>query len=227
MKTLGHKIRDLRKSLGLTQGQLAQKIGLTDHSFMSKIENDKGSLNSRQLFVLAEIFGISIDSLLSPSGEDGEPFPAQQAARSKGFSLSIDELDVRANGDDSLLHEGMAEEKITARWQIPTNILKAQTTAPSESLKIITVFGDSMAPDFLPGERVLVDTGDRSPSPPGVFVLWDGFGLVIKRIELLPADGNAPRTVRLIPRNREYSIYEQPLTDVAINGRVIGKWLWT
>lgn len=71
----------------------------------------------------------------------------------------------------------------------------------------------------------MVDTQDRSPSPPGIFVVWDGFGLVVKRMEMVPYSD--PPKVRLISRNREYSTLELPAEDVHINGRVFGKWLWT
>ena len=33
------------------------------------------------------------------------------------------------------------------------------------------------------GDIVLVDLGRRTPTPPGVFVLYDGMGLLAKRVE--------------------------------------------
>jgi phage repressor protein C with HTH and peptisase S24 domain len=104
-------------------------------------------------------------------------------------------------------------------------LVKTQTSAPAAALKVISVAGDSMAPDFLPGERVLVDTSHKVPSPPGAYVLWDGFGIVLKRLEIIP--NSEPPSVRLIPRNGQYAIYERPLADVHIHARVIGKWTWT
>ena len=156
--------------------------------------------------------------------EEATPFYAQPKA-TKGVVI-VDELDVRANGGHGLFHEDGEPEKVVSRWQMPSAIVSAQTTTASSNLKIITVYGDSMVPDFMPGERVLVDIGDRTPSPPGVFVLFDGVGLVIKRVELISSK-NESHQVRLIPRNSQYSTYDRPLSEVAINGRVIGKWLWT
>ncbi len=82
-----------------------------------------------------------------------------------------------------------------------------------------------MRPDFQPGERVMVDTQDRVPSPPGVFAVWDGFGLVVKRVEMIPYSD--PPTARLISSNQEYKTYKLSLATVKINGRVVGKWHWT
>lgn len=136
---------------------------------------------------------------------------------------NIFELDVRAAGGAGL--ETPEREQIVNEWSLPTELLTAQTTAPSKALRIITVIGNSMEPDFRPGERVLVDTDDRLPSPAGAFALWDGFGLVVKYVEVIP--GSDPVTVRLISRNSVFETYERPVEDIHINGRIIGKWLWT
>jgi phage repressor protein C with HTH and peptisase S24 domain len=104
-------------------------------------------------------------------------------------------------------------------------MLEGVTSASPSRLRIITIYGDSMAPTFMPGTRVMVDTEDRKPSPPGIFVVFDGLGLVVKRIEhLLHSD---PPTIRLASDNERYSTYDRPLNDVKIQGRVVGLWQWT
>ena len=35
-------------------------------------------------------------------------------------------------------------------------------------------------------DRILIDVSQRVPVPPGLFVIWDGMGLVAKRIEHVP-----------------------------------------
>ena len=47
-------------------------------------------------------------------------------------------------------------------------------------------------PTLLDGDIVLVDLGRRTPTPPGVFVLYDGMGLVAKRLEHIP-NSDPPR----------------------------------
>jgi phage repressor protein C with HTH and peptisase S24 domain len=91
-------------------------------------------------------------------------------------------------------------------------------------MRIITVMGDSMEPALLPGQRGLVDTGDRKPSPPGIFALWDGVGLVIKRAQMV-AHSEPPR-VKITSDNAKYESYERALDDAHIQGRVIGQWRW-
>ena len=103
--------------------------------------------------------------------------------------------------------------------------MRYHTSAPAGELKIIRVVGDSMEPDFQAGERVMVDTGDRLPSPPGVFAVWDGFSEIVKRLEMVPYSD--PPRVRLMSVNPAYETREFRLDETIINGRVVGKWKWT
>ena len=61
--TLGKRISGYRKALGLTQDQLAEKLGLTAQA-VSKWENDLSCPDITVLPKLADIFGITTDELL-------------------------------------------------------------------------------------------------------------------------------------------------------------------
>lgn len=60
---IGINICNLRKEYGLTQGELAEKIGVTEQS-VSKWENDKCSPDLSLLPALAGIFNCSVDRIL-------------------------------------------------------------------------------------------------------------------------------------------------------------------
>lgn len=62
-QSLGKRIMQNRKRLGLTQDQLAEKLGVTAQA-VSKWENDQSCPDISILPQLAEIFGISTDALL-------------------------------------------------------------------------------------------------------------------------------------------------------------------
>lgn len=62
-QTLGKRIAEHRKRLGLTQDALAEKLGITAQA-VSKWENDLSCPDIAMLPRLAEIFGISTDELL-------------------------------------------------------------------------------------------------------------------------------------------------------------------
>ncbi len=61
--TLGKRIAENRKRLGLTQDALAEKLGVTAQA-VSKWENDQSCPDITMLPKLAEIFGVSTDELL-------------------------------------------------------------------------------------------------------------------------------------------------------------------
>ena len=86
--------------------------------------------------------------------------------------------------------------------------------------RIITIDGDSMEPLLASGDRVLVDTSQRVPAPPGIFVIWDGLGIVAKRIEHIPTAEPSRIVIKLI--NLVYGDYERPTENVNIIGR--GSW---
>lgn len=135
--------------------------------------------------------------------------------------MPITELDVRAGAGPGTLAE---ENTATNIWRVPAEVIRGYTSAPSEELKIITVYGDSMEPTLMPGQRIMVDIADRTPSPPGLFVVWDGLGLVVKRLQVIPHSD--PVCVRISSDNPRYEPYERTLEEAHIQGRVIGGWRW-
>ena len=77
--------------------------------------------------------------------------------------------------------------------------------------------GGSLPPST--GDRILVNTNLRVPSPPGLFVFWDGMGLVAKRVEHVPHSD--PPKVIIKSVNPEYQTYEREAEEVKVVGRVI------
>ena len=65
----------------------------------------------------------------------------------------------------------------------------------------------------------MIDTSQHTASPPGIFMLHDGLGLVIKRIEPIP--NTSPITLRMFSDNSAYSAYDLPIDEVCIIERVM------
>ena len=94
---------------------------------------------------------------------------------------AIPEIDVRASAGPGALNDGLEETKDT--WYFPDPVIRHEFRAQPADLRMITIDGDSMDPLLSSGDRILIDTSQRIPVPPGIFVIWDGMGLVAKRIE--------------------------------------------
>lgn len=122
----------------------------------------------------------------------------------------------------------VSQDAIRDDWGIPDAFLRQLRMRPAAAW-IIEIYGDSMydpnnpaAPGSLfPGDRVIVDTGDIRPSPPGPFAVHDGVGLVIKLIEVIPTVD--PVRLRVSSRNPTYPPYEVTEDEARIIGRVRGR----
>ena len=219
------KLKQLRQRAGLSIREVAHALGMENGSSYQHYEDRfrKPFLPLELTQKLIPIFatkGIDAAELFALAGMDGGGARATgiKTTASAG-TLRIDELDVRASAGDGLAGDG---EKVVAEWQLPTEVVRFYSSAPATDLRFITVLGDSMEPTLQPGQRVLVDTGDRTPTPPGIFVVWDGLGLVVKRVQALAH--SEPMRVRITSDNPQYDGYERSLTEAYIQGRVIGQW---
>jgi phage repressor protein C with HTH and peptisase S24 domain len=217
--------------LGFNPKSLSRAAGLNETYVRDILAGKSLNPKSEHLAKLAKALGCVADDLSRPfSSDDADKAPPTRRLRvgdPREPLLTIDEVDISATGGEgNPLDDGARyREVVVARWQMPALVIRPYTSAPQDRIKIITVIGDSMAPDFQPGERVMVNLDDKVPSPPGVFAIWDGFGEVIKRAEMVPYSD--PPTVRLISANKEYEPRELTADQVVINGRVLGKWKWT
>ncbi|WP_299482005.1 helix-turn-helix domain-containing protein [uncultured Roseibium sp.] len=82
MDTTGDRIRHIRKALGLTQAEFADRISLS-RGAVGNWEQDKG-ITQKNLQQIANVFGCSLDWLLSGKGDpfDDDRFqPANQNAK--------------------------------------------------------------------------------------------------------------------------------------------------
>lgn len=69
---IGKIIREQRKKIGMSQEELAKKIGVT-RSAVAKWENDYGTPDIANIKIIALIFELSIDELLAGDEEYSEP----------------------------------------------------------------------------------------------------------------------------------------------------------
>ncbi|MCG5241893.1 XRE family transcriptional regulator [Azospirillum doebereinerae] len=141
----------------------------------------------------------------------------------------IPEIDVRAGlgaGGEALLDDqpdgdgGSSEsDRITGLWELPPDYLRQELRIAKGAARIVAVQGDSMEPTLLTGDRVMIHLPDRFPSPPGVFALWDGFGVVVKRLEFVP--NSDPPRITISSDNPRHGRYERTAGEVNIIGRVV------
>ena len=81
-KWLGERIKSLRKLAGMTQGELANKLGKESPTFTALIESGDRNISSVDLMSLARTFNITIGQLLNEKQSKSPDF--MQALRSTG-----------------------------------------------------------------------------------------------------------------------------------------------
>lgn len=133
--------------------------------------------------------------------------------------VAIPEIDVRAAAGAGAIHDGL--EETSEFWHFSAPLIRHEFRARPDDLRVITIDGDSMEPLLGSGDRIMVDTSQRVPVPPGIFVIWDGMGLVAKRVEHEP--NSDPPKVIIKSVNPDYETYERDAEEVHVVGRVI----WT
>lgn len=131
--------------------------------------------------------------------------------------VAIPEIDVRAAAGAGAIHDGLEETKEV--WYFPAPLVRHEFRARPSDLRVITIDGDSMEPLLGSGDRIMVDTSQRVPVPPGIFVIWDGLGLVAKRVEHEP--NSEPPKVIIKSVNSDYETYERHAEEVHVVGRVV------
>ena len=128
-----------------------------------------------------------------------------------GFAI-VKEITVGDSATD--LHEVMP-------WALPYQWLRAELQAEDfDHLCVYKVQVDSPDGKFEFGDRVVVDRASTRPSPPGHFLIWDGFGAQIAHVTVVPAGTGKP-LAKVVTAAGAYEIDAQKLQ---VLGRVRGKF---
>lgn len=180
---------------------------------------------------LAEALGLGAPAVSKILSGGRQIKAAEYIAMRRYFGLPVDgDRAARPAPDHYVLAPlpaaGMKEKQSPTEdsWTIPARLLKPHTAAAPEQIRIFTVQEADMAPDFMPGEHVLVNMADVMPSPPGVFIVSDGMGHIIRRCEYVPHSN--PALVKLSAASGKYDSHTLPLKDAGLVGRLIAKLQW-
>jgi len=231
-----------REARGMTRTELVRLSGVSKQQ-LSRLEGGNIRLRLDHLKPFANALGYSPEQILLWGRFPGTPgapplgghIESSDVLREEavheeplGPSLGqVAELDTRAGMGGGgvpareVRKEGRHSDPIKPEgWLFPQTFVRESLHANPGQLLVLDTTGDSMVPTIASGERVIIDTAYKAPTPDGLYAIRDTFGsIVVKRLQLLRA--SHPTRVKVISDNPTHASDEVPLSELEIVGKAI------
>ena len=172
-----NNLKSARKATGLTQAEVAASIGITQNAY-SYWENGKVKIDHESLAKLSKLFGVTIDYLMGISEQQQD---------------NIVKIPVLGTIPAGIPLEAI--EDIIDYEEIPQSFLSG-----GKEYFALAVKGDSMWPDYLPGDVVIVRKQPICNSGDDCIVYVNGYDATLKQVKLNDED----HSLTLMPRNQSY-----------------------
>jgi phage repressor protein C with HTH and peptisase S24 domain len=213
---IGERLRMEMKKHGVTSADLAKRADVKMSFLYDIISGKSANPSTVKLARVAEVLGVNLDYLV---GSSNNPSPAASThGKHMGLQeyVSISRISVSASAAGGTL---VTQAHETESYHFRKSWIREHLHAEESDLRMMYVRGDSMEPTLCNDDLILVDTSKKFPTPPGIFLLFDGFGLVAKRLELI--DSASTMRIRIMSDNLQYQTYERDAKDANIIGRVV------
>jgi transcriptional regulator with XRE-family HTH domain len=219
-----------REARGMRRSELVRLSGVSKQQ-LSRLENNQIRLRLDHLKPFAPHLGYSPEQMLLwgrfPGTDAGDTEtndePRSRSVQKVPFELTpnqIPELDTRV-GNESRKDGRKAAPLKNEKWGFPGSFVRDELHSSPDRLLVLEATGDSMAPTINSGERVIIDTGYKKPSPDGLYAIRDTFGaIIVRRLQVLRS--SRPTSVNIISDNPKHPSEEAALGDIEIVGKVLG-----
>ena len=235
--SIGKNITKYRELAGFTQKQLAEKMGVTP-TCLNYYEKDKRTPDAEAIKILAGLLNVSGDQLIGLPLSVAEPLYSAKERNiihnyRKLDTYGKDLVDTVLNKEYNRVLEQQEEEQTNPEYiQLPfyddkaaagtgyplndngyemIRVVRTRNTERADF--VVTVFGDSMEPEFSNGDKVLVHSQpDVYEGEIGIFIV-NGEGVIKKK--------GKDRLISLNPRYKD--IYPVQTDTFKCAGKVIGK----
>lgn len=171
------RLKEARKAKGLTQTEVSRIIGISQNGY-SDWETGKNRVDAVSLNRLAELYGVSVDYLLGSS-----EVPTNNVLR----------IPVLGSVPAGVPLEAI--EDIIDWEELPQSMASG-----GREYFALEVKGDSMWPDYLPGDVVIVRKQPTCDSGEDCVVYVNGYDATLKQVRLNAED----QSLTIVPRNQSY-----------------------
>lgn len=189
---IGNKLKTLRLKNGYTQSDLAKMLNLTPKA-ISFYENNQREPNIETLKKIANIFDVTLDYLFGRTT----------------ISNKMDNDTIKLNVYELLFKNILMNST--------KDVSLADYQLPNDEHMALKVNGDSMYPDYLPGDTIIIEITPYCESGEDCVVYVNGYDATLKTV-IKNSDG----TITLKPINPEYppKTYNPKAEEIKILGKV-------
>jgi transcriptional regulator with XRE-family HTH domain len=213
-----------REARGMSRSELVKRSGVSKQQ-LSRLENGLIRLRLDHLKPFANPLGYTAEQILLWGR-----YPGTSEAQIQGEALSASEHvpELASRAEAAAAHpklrtrrEGRHVERIKAEdWAFPASFVASRLQAPAKNLLVIEAEGDAMAPTIMSGDKVIVDTGHKTPSPDSLYAIRDSFdNVIVRRLQVLRAA--QPSRVKVISDNPKHAVEEVALNEIEVVGRAL------
>jgi transcriptional regulator with XRE-family HTH domain len=209
MEGVGKILRRRAREHGWSDAEVARRVGIQPRRYSNYV-NDEREPPFEMLIEICRVLD------LAPNDLFGFQPPLLGSGESGGY-VYLPLYDVEAAAGHGTVVDA---ENISARLAFKPDWLRSVTSAPTEALGLITVYGDSMLPTLINGDTILVDFSSAHLSRDGIYVLRRDGMVQVKRISIHPGTGR----LTIASDNTAYETWRDlDAGSIDIAGRVI--WL--
>ena len=170
--TIGLRLKNEMKRRSITSAELAKRADVKTSFIYDVISGKSANPSPVRLARLAQALGISLSALVS-SG----PELQQEAPPGECVAIPRIRIELIKTPKGLLVHEERAEPHFfRSEW------VHSRLHASPADLRMIYLGGDGMEPALCHNDLAMLDTNRDHFGPPGIFVLYDGKGIVTRRI---------------------------------------------
>lgn len=209
---LGKRLKQARELRGKSQDEVGRAAGVS-RAAVAQWEKEGGTAPTVDKFeAICELLDTDPVWLIT-----GSHSKWTKPSREVGVAtIAVPEYDVRISAGGGFEIDAETRRDV---WPFSRRYIVDELRLQPSNLVVLETVGDSMEPTLRSGDRVLVNLADKRVSQPGIFVLWDGDGTVVKRIEIVP--NSKPPQLRRISDNPLHGAYDVLAADTVIIGRVV------
>ena len=218
VSVLARNIAALRHSGNWTIAEFADKCGV-GHHVIKEMGRRAAAPRAQNVKKIADACSLSVDDLyneaLADRLADGLTLYVTTSLAATQY-VEVKTLDVRlgAGGGGSGEEDFIGEPDL-----LPIRLVEGELQGKASDFLLMEVEGTSMVPELLSGDRVLIDRRKTNPTQPGIFALFDGFGMVAKLVERVPRSD--PPQLRILSRDPGLKPYQATLDEARIIGRIV------